>query len=77
MFCNYCNLKNFFFIVIYMENYLPCIREGEFKAITEKIDILLIKKEYEKAFKTFIMEVSKVNKIDMDDFFLYYKKLKI
>lgn len=60
-----------------MENYLPCIREGEFKAITEKIDILLIKKEYEKAFKTFIMEVSKVNKIDMDDFFLYYKKLKI
>jgi hypothetical protein len=23
------------------------------------------------------MEVSKVNKIDMDDFFLYYKKFKI
>lgn len=36
-----------------------------------------MKKEYEKAFKTFVMEVSKVNKIDMDDFFLYYKKFKM
>jgi hypothetical protein len=60
-----------------MEKSLPCIREEEFQSIIEKIDIYLMKKEYEKAFKTFIMEVSKVNKIDMDDFFLYYKKFKI
>jgi len=60
-----------------MDQLLPCMREVEFQGIIEKIDILLMKKEYEKAFKTFIMEVSKANKIDMDDFFLYYKKLKI
>jgi hypothetical protein len=60
-----------------MESCLPCIREEEFRFIIEKIDIYLMKKEYEKAFKTFVMEVSKVNKIDMDDFFLYYKKFKI
>jgi hypothetical protein len=53
------------------------MREIEFQAIIEKIDILLMKKEYEKAFKTFIMEVSKANKIDMDDFFIYYKKFKM
>jgi hypothetical protein len=60
-----------------MEICLPCIREEEFRSIIEKIDIYLMKKEYEKAFKTFVMEVSKVNKIDMDDFFLYYKKFKM
>jgi hypothetical protein len=60
-----------------MESCLSCIREEEFRSIIEKIDIYLMKKEYEKAFKTFVMEVSKVNKIDMDDFFLYYKKFKI
>jgi hypothetical protein len=60
-----------------MENTLPCIREEEFHSITKKINEFLKKKEYEKAFKTFVMEVSKVNKIDMDDFFLYYKKYNI
>jgi hypothetical protein len=60
-----------------MDELLPCMREGEFQAIIEKIDTLLLKKEYEKAFKTFIMEVSKANKIDIADFFLYYKKLKL
>jgi len=60
-----------------MDQLLSCMREGEFQAIIEKIDILLMNKEYEKAFKTFILEVSKANKIDMDDFFLYYKKLKL
>jgi len=60
-----------------MDQLLSCMREGEFQGITEKRDILLMNKEYEKAFKTFILEVSKANKIDMDDFFLYYKKLKL
>jgi len=60
-----------------MDQLLPCMREIEFQAIIEKINLLLINKEYEKAFKTFIMEVSKANKIDMDDFFIYYKKFKI
>lgn len=60
-----------------MNELLPCMRECEFQAIIEKIDRLLLNEEYEKAFKTFIMEVSKANKIDMDDFFLYYKRLKL
>jgi hypothetical protein len=60
-----------------MENTLPCIREEEFHSITKKIDEFLKKKEYDKAFNIFIMEVSKVNKIDMDDFFLYYKNFKM
>jgi hypothetical protein len=49
------------------------MRECEFQAIIEKIDRLLLDGEYEKGFKTFIMEVSKANKVDMDDFFQYYK----
>ena len=60
-----------------MENFLPCIREEEFHSITKKINEFIMKKEYDKAFNIFIMEVSKVNKIDMDDFFLYYKNFKM
>lgn len=60
-----------------MEELLPCMREGEFQAIIEKIDRLLLNEEYEKAFKTFIIEVSKANKVDMSDFFLYYKNYKL
>lgn len=60
-----------------MDELLPCMRECEFQAIIEKIDRLLLNEEYEKAFKTFIVEVSKANKIDIADFFLYYKKYKL
>ena len=60
-----------------MDELLPCMRECEFQAIIEKIDRLLLNEEYEKAFKTFIVEVSKEHNIDIADFFLYYKKLKL
>lgn len=59
-----------------MDELLPCMRECEFQAIIEKIDRVLLNEEYEKAFKTFIMEVSKANKIDTADF-LYFKKYKL
>ena len=54
-----------------MNELLPCMRECEFQAIIEKIDRLLLNEEYEKAFKTFIVEVSKANKIDIPDFFIF------